>query len=720
MTRGAALERWYRTMVRYRRVVVLAWIVAAVLGAFGGAHLASLVSNTFTVPGTESDRVAQVLTAQFHDRSDGNFLVVAHRGDGADPALVATALRRAAAAVPTGTASPLEPAGPHLAIASVATRLPLAVAKRYTPAVRRQLLGLPGTHTYVTGAAALQHDLDPILAADLHHGEYELALPVALIVLLATLGLSLIVSLPLLFAGATIEVSLGAVYLVAQHLAVASYVSNLVELIGLGLAVDYSLLIVFRFREELRRTSDTNAAVIETMRTAGRTVLFSAASVALGLALLLVIPIPFVRSLGLGGLLIPLSSIAATLTLLPALLATYGRRGAARHRLPLPRMRRPRLARLVLARPLLTLGLASAFLLAAAAPVFWLRLTPGSLASIPRFPESVRGFRVLAEQGGAGALYPTQLLVDAGRAGGVSSPAVLAATERLVTELRVDSEVAAIEPYEPVADHGRYRELVVVGRQAYGAPPELRFVQRLRTTLVPEARFPAGTKALVGGGPAQGRDFLTRAYAFFPWLVAAVLLCTYLLLVRAFHSLLLPLKAIVLNVLSVAASYGVLVVVFQWGLGHALLGLYSGAQIEGWIPIFLFAILFGLSMDYEVILVSRMREAWESGLETDRAVGAGLERGGPIVSAAAVIMIAAFSGFVAGRIGDLQQFGLGLAAAVFIDATVIRLLLVPSLMHVLGRGNWWLPRWAARALRLEPVPLGEGREPVSLAPLENV
>jgi RND superfamily putative drug exporter len=689
-------------MVRHRRLVVLAWLVAAVAGAFGGAHLARLVSNTFTVPGTESDRVAQVLATRFHDRSDGNFLVVVRFSDPVAATRLPTALRRAAAAVPTGIASPLEPAGAHVAVASIATRLPLAVAKRYTPAVRRQLAGLLGVRTYVTGAAPMQHDLDPILAADLHHGEYELALPVALLVLLATLGISWIVSLPLLFAGATIEVSLGAVYLIAQHLAVASYVSNLVELIGLGLAVDYSLLIVFRFREELRRAPDTDAAVVETMRTAGRTVLFSAASVALGLALLLVIPLPFVRSLGLGGLLIPLSSIVATLTLLPALLATYGRRGTARHRLPLPRMRRPRLARLVLARPLATLVLASAFLLAVAAPVFWLRLTPGSLASIPRFPESVRGFRVLAGQGGAGALYPTQILVDGGRAGGASSPAVLAATRRLASELRLDGEVARIGPFQPVADHGRYRELVVVGRHAYGAPPELRFVRRLRGTLVPAALFPAGTSALVGGGPAQGRDFLTRAYSYFPWLVGAVLLFTYLLLVRAFRSLLLPLKAIVLNVLSVAASYGVLVVVFQWGLGHAVLGLYSGGQIDGWIPIFLFAILFGLSMDYEVFLVSRVREAWESGLDTERAVGAGLDRSGPVVSAAAVIMIAAFSGFVAGRIGDLQQFGLGLAAAVFIDATVIRLLLVPSLMHVLGRGNWWLPSWAARPLGLEP------------------
>jgi RND superfamily putative drug exporter len=693
-------------MVQWRRVVVALWLVGALVGALGGAHLAGIVSNTFSVPGTESDHVAHLLTERFHDRSDGNFLVVVRTGAADSRPRVQAALERATAAVPTGLASPLEPFAPGLEVASIATRLPLARAKHYTPAIRRRLAGLPAARAYVSGAAALQHDVDPILATDLQHGEFWLALPVALVVLLAVLGVSWIVTLPLLFAAATIEVSLGIAFALARHVTLASYVTDLIELIGLGLAVDYSLLIVFRFREELSRRPDTTAAVIATMLTAGRTVLFSGASVALGLALLLPIPIPFVRSLGLGGLLIPLTSLAATMTLLPALLAMYRRGGAARHRLLSSRLGRPRARMLglpgfVLARPALTLCIATATLLAAAAPVFWLQLTPGSLAEIPRFPESVQGFHLLAARSGAGALYPTQILVDGGRRGGADRPAVRVAAARLRSELRRDPEVAAIEPYGPTDRARRYREIVVVGRHDYGARQSLRLVQRLRGKLVPAAQFPAGTQALVGGGSAQGHDFLSRAYSIFPWLVAAVLCCTYLLLVRAFRSLVLPLKAIVLNVLSVAASYGVLVVVFQWGAGHAVLGLYRSGAIDGWIPIFLFAILFGLSMDYEVFLVSRMREAWDGGLATEHAIAAGLGRSGPIVSAAAAIMIATFSGFVAGRIGDLQEFGFGLAAAVFIDATVIRLLLVPSLMQVLGRANWWLPTWAARPLRVK-------------------
>ncbi|HEY6053281.1 MAG TPA: MMPL family transporter, partial [Gaiellaceae bacterium] len=204
------------------------------------------------------------------------------------------------------------------------------------------------------------------------------------------------------------------------------------------------------------------------------------------------------------------------------------------------------------------------------------------------------------------------------------------------------------------------------------------------------------------------------AYRYFPWLVLAVLVLTYLLLMRAFRSLLLPLKAVLLNLLSVAASYGMLVLVFKWGAGHALVpGIYHFQQIEGWIPIFLFAMLFGLSMDYEVFLVTRMRESWDHVQEHSRAVAHGLERTGRIITAAAVIMVAAFSGFVAGSIVGLQEFGFGLAVAILLDATLVRAILVPSLMAVFGRWNWWLPAHVARLARVEPSPL---ERPLAIPP----
>ena len=344
--------------------------------------------------------------------------------------------------------------------------------------------------------------------------------------------------------------------------------------------------------------------------------------------------------------------------------------------------------------PVAVLVPTTAVLLAAAAPVLFLRLTPGSLSSLPAKTEATRGLVVLRSAFGPGALTPTEIVVDAGGAGLARRPAVHAAVERLADGLVHDPEVYVVAlgsktPY--VSADGRFARLLVVGRHEYGEPASRRLVARIRGQLVPAARFPVGTEALAGGPPPQGVDFLARTYAFLPWLAAFALLLTYLVLARAFRSALLPLKAVLLNLLSVAAAYGLLVAVFHFGVGAGLLGVQRTAEIEGWIPVFLFAALFGLSIDYEVFLVSRMREEWDARRDNTVAVAAGLERTGRLITAAALVMAISFGGFVAGSVPGLQQFGLGLALAVLIDATLVRVLLVPSLMAIFGRWNWWLP-----------------------------
>jgi RND superfamily putative drug exporter len=419
--------------------------------------------------------------------------------------------------------------------------------------------------------------------------------------------------------------------------------------------------------------------------------------------------------MGVAGFLIPVVSIVAAVTLQPALLFFYGRRGIERKRIVRGEPVDPdsglwaHLARSIMRRPLVYLALGGGFLVLAALPAFALALTPGSSFGVPRHPQAMRGFDVLREAVGPGAVAPTQVLVDAHRPGGVRAPDVQAAVARLVPRLRDDPEIAAVY-FAPggrfVDASGRYAEVIAFTRHDYGEQPAQSFVHRLRSSIIPAARFPAGVDVLAGGGPPQGVDFLHQAYRYFPWLVLAVLALTYLLLMRAFRSVVLPLKAVLLNLLSVGAAYGMLVVVFKWGVGEDVLGLYSFAQVEGWIPIFLFAMLFGLSMDYEVFLVTRMREAWDAGADNTTAVATGLERTGRIVTAAALIMCAAFSGFVAGRIVGLQEFGLGLAVAIFVDATIVRTLLVPSLMALFGRWNWWLPAPLARLVRVEPSPFG--------------
>ena len=709
------LARTTRYALRHRRSVLAFWLALLVAGGIASTRLSPLLSNAFGVPGTDSARAATVLEQHFGDRGDGEYLLVFTTRRTVDPRLharVQATIDRAVLHVPSAHAGPVQRAGPHVLYDTVVSRLDLARAATYSPRLRAALHLPAAVHAYVTGQAAIQHDLDPVFSSDLRHGEFAIAIPAALAVLLLVLGLSAIVALPLLFAAATIAATLGVVFAMAHAVVMATYVTNFVELIGLALAIDYSLIVVYRFREELERYEAVEDAVVRTMTTAGRSVVFSGATVTLGLALLLFIPVPFVRSLGIGGFLIPLVSVAAATTLLPALLSLFGRRGSARIRVGGLRHRAGMagepgfwlwLARAIMRRPVLFLAAGAAVLLLAAAPAFALRLTPGSADGVPQTLPSVHGFDVLRSALGAGALSPTQVVIDTGRRGGAATPAASQAVARLTAGLRADPEVAAIRPLiEPT---GRYEELVVVGRHEYGRQQAQDFVARLRATIVPRSRFPMGTRVLAGGGAPQGVDFLQRSYHAFPLLVLAVLGLTYLLLLRAFRSLLLPLKAVLLNLLSVSASYGMLVVFFRWGVGARTLGLYRFDQIEGWIPIFLFALLFGLSMDYEVFLVTRMREAWDAGLDNTHAVAEGLERTGRIVTAAAIIMVAAFSGFVAGRIAGLQEFGLGLAVAIFVDATIVRAVLVPSLMAVLGRWNWWLPTRVARIARVSPSPL---------------
>jgi RND superfamily putative drug exporter len=648
--------------MRFRVLVLALWLVVLVAGVAGGNRLAPLLANSFSVPGTDSERARELLEQQFGERPDGTFTIVfrarSTRG-------LEARLKRAARVVPTGRPGRLHRAG-SIVFADVTTSLELQEAKRHTGALRRALRGSPPA--LVTGQPAVQADLDPIFAADLRRGE-AFAIPLTLLVLVALFGLSLAVAIPFVVAACTIAGTLGLLFLIAHEVSMVAYVRNLVELIGLGLAVDYSLLILYRYREQLAHGHATDAAVVRTMATAGRAVAFSGAAVAIGLGLLLVVPVPFIRSMGIGGLLIPVVSVTAALTLQPALLSVLGDRLAG----PVRGDRFwSRFATTIMRRPKTYLALGSAFLVALAAPALHLELTPGSLTGIPSSTESVRGYDALHDALGGGLVTPTHVVVADGGA---------AATRRLADELFRDPETLVVAsgrrpPY--VAGGGRYRQVILANRHEWGHAATRRFVQHLRNDLVPRAGFPAGARVYAGGAPPQGVDFVTRTYDAFPWLIACVVVFTYLVLLRAFRSAVLPLKAIVLNALSVAAAYGVLAEVFD----H---------PIEAWIPVFLFAALFGLSMDYEVFMVSRIREAHDAGKEDSAAVVHGLERTGRIVTAAAAIMVVAFLGFAVGRIEGLREFGVGLAVAVTLDVTVVRIILVPSAMAVLGRWNWWLP-----------------------------
>src|SRR5215510_3432855 len=324
------MARWTRVILRFRWPILAAWLGLLLLGIVATSKLPALLSNTFTVPGTDSERARTILQDRFGDRSDGEFLVIyrVRNGTAGVRLKLERSIRQAATAVPSGQATPLR-ARDGVVYGSILTTLNLAKAKGYTDDIRHALRAPPGVDAYVSGQPAIQGDLDPIFSRDLARGE-SIALPIALAVLLAVFGLSLAATIPFLFAAATITGTLGIVFIFAHYMTMATYVTNLVQLIGLGIAVDYSLLIVYRFREELGKGGSNDYAIVRTMATAGRAVIFSGATVAIGLALLLFMPLPFMRSMGVGGFLIPLVSIAAAATLQPALLSVYGRRGVKR------------------------------------------------------------------------------------------------------------------------------------------------------------------------------------------------------------------------------------------------------------------------------------------------------------------------------------------------------------------------------------------------------
>jgi uncharacterized membrane protein YdfJ with MMPL/SSD domain len=714
---------WARTMIRFRWAVLVAWLVLVLGAGYAASGLNALLTNRFVLPGAESEKAGDILGDYFGQKPEGSFSVVVEgRPDSASSLLAPTrvAAARAAGELPTGKLVDVRAVSDRVVTATIASELQPADAKSHTGAMRKALGEIAGAQTYLTGQSAIERDLEPVQNRDLFVGEVLIAIPIALVILIFVFG-TLAFLLPFMLAAVAIPVTLACVWVFANFMTLSTYLTNMVTLIGLGIAIDYSLLMVYRYREERKAGRGKEDAVAVTMETAGRAVVFSGTAVAIGLALMLAMPLPFMRGFGLAGLLIPLVSVLAAVTLLPVLLYWLEDRLDRVRLVPQRIIERredqeesfwARLAGAIMRRPALFAAGTVAFLVALALPVTALQLGPGSNEGVPQRLEAVRGLNVLAAEIGDGALSPTKIVIDTGRAGSARSPEIQADKERLATLLRTDPEITDVVADGPqtIDSSGRYIQVDAIGRHEYGLPESQEFVDRLRDEIIPAAGFPDGVDVLAGGGPAFGVDFLDITYGAFPWLVLAVLLLTYVLLVRAFRSLLLPLKAILLNLLSVGAAYGVLVLGFKFGLGEPF-GLTQFDQIEGWIPVFLFAMLFGLSMDYEVFLVSRMREEWDARHHNEAAVTRGLAKTGRLVTAAGLIMFAAFMGFVAGSIVGLQQFGLGLAAAILIDVTIIRALLVPSAMKLFGRWNWWLPEWAARIVRVQPSPLDGAAAP---------
>ncbi|MBV9472796.1 MAG: MMPL family transporter, partial [Solirubrobacterales bacterium] len=559
-------------VLSHRRIVLALWLALFVLGGVGAANVGSLLSNQFSVPGSPSQNGLTLLHDRFHERSDGAFTLVAQSTGGSlDMAAIEAAAQRGAAAVSGGKAGPALRAGSGVAYVEIDTPLENVAASNRTTAVRRAIGQVAGIRFYLTGFPAINHDTTPLYGKDLARGE-EIAVPIAVVVLafmFATLGAIVV---PLLFAAVTITTTLGLVWIVAHLTTMATYVTNIVSLIGIAIAVDYSMLVVFRYREELARTEDPREALLRTMTTAGRATIFSGLTVAIGLALLAFMPLPFIRSMGIGGLLIPLVSVAASATLLPALLSLLGRGVNRFSLLPSGMMARrtaadrgfwTRLARTIMRHPVPILVGAAAVMLAVAYPATQLKVTGGDNRGYPSGTEATDGLFLLERTLGAGSLAPNQILIDTGSARGAITSGVVAAERRLVALLYADpavnrSTIAApflttpqrahsaslLDPTEQIA------QIRAAAYQDSGTAQAMHLVHRIRDRYIPQANF--GTaRVLVTGAPAFGVDFVAKAYGAFPWLVAAVLVISYFVLLRAFRSIVLPVKAVFMNLLSV-------------------------------------------------------------------------------------------------------------------------------------------------------------------------
>ncbi len=679
------------------RVAVLAlWAVVVVLGALASAQLPGLLTTSLSVPGSSSAGADSILVRHFDDNVEGSFTVVVPRPS------ASTARSVAAVARGRGLRVFQERVVGGVLYANLTGRAGLARAAARTPALRAALASAGVAGALVTGPPALQNDLTPVLAGDLRRGEW-IALGAALALLVLTLGLCGALAVPLAVAVATVAGALGLVDLAARATTMVLYAPNVVELIGLGLAADYSLLTVHRHRAEVAR--DPRRALEAAMATAGRTVAWSATVVALGCAALLLAPVPLLRSLGLAAMAVPLSAALAALTLQPALLSLLGERGVrpvgprGLFAADAERGIWARAARAVTVRPRAALAGALVLLGACASGLALFSVTPASTSAIPASMESARGLHLVSVRVGAGVPTPIVVVVDAGARGRVSATAESRAITALATTISRDPDVAgaAIGDRAPFVDPThRYAQILAVARGAFGAPATRALVARVRADLA-RARVPAGTRLYLGGAPAQGADFLDRIYGAFPWIVALTLALALVALARAFGSVVAAALAVLLDLVSVAAAYGLTALVFATGLGHRLLGTYRVGQLEGWVPVVIFAVLFGLSSDYEVFIVSRVREAREAGAEGRAAVVEGVAATGAVVTAAAAIMVAALAGLAFGRVAGLQELGVGLAAGVALDATVVRGVALPAALTLLGPAAWWRPGRARSA-----------------------
>ena len=564
----------------------------------------------------------------------------------------------------------------------------------------------PGFDVSVTGQKTIDRDFNKLSESDLQKGELRIGLPAALIILLLVFGSVVAGLMPLMITLPSIVVALGLVALLAQVFNLSIFVVNMLTGMGLALGIDYALFVVSRFREERGRGREQMDAIAATAGTANRAVVFSGTTFVIAMFGMLIVPNSIMRSLATGAIVVGAVSVVASATLLPALLGLIGD-GVNRLRIPFFGRRsleqsNPEgrfwgaIVRGVLRRPGLSLALAIAVLLALASPVLGMHVGTSGVTALPDRFESSQGFAALQRDFPGATTSPVEVVV----ARGATDSASLAALARLRTQLASDPRFGA-----GTIGRSRDRTVAALAVPVRGDPSGDRAVaavRDLRDHIIPRTFGETDAEVLVGGTTSENIDYFDSVIGPAPWVIALVLGLTLVFLTVVFRSLVVAATSVLLNLLSVGAAYGLLVLVFQHGFAGGLFGFEQVDTIEAWVPLFLFSVLFGLSMDYQVFLLSRIKERYDElrararpgdDDPTTQAVVFGVASTARIITGAALIIVAVFAGFASGELIMFQQMGFGVAVALLIDATIIRSVVLPATMHLLGRWNWYLPHW---------------------------
>jgi RND superfamily putative drug exporter len=700
-----SLGNWCTT---HRRTVILSWIAALIAIGFLARSAGTSFSNNFELPSSDSERALTLLEKRFPARSGAEEQIVFKAPGGVRAPAVRRTMQHSFEEIArvtevSGVSSPYTH-GDNAAI-SPDGRIAFATVTFDDQTNKLDKANIKKTIEIAQGAAGPRVQVElggqPVEQVRQEEGDtsFFIGLLAAMVILLLTFGSVVAMGLPLLTALFALGVGLSLVTLGTHVFDTADFALQLAAMIGLGVGIDYALFIFTRFRNGLDDGMEPREAVVRAVDTAGRAVLFAGLTVIISLLGMLLLGVTFLYGVAIAAALAVAMTMIASLTLLPALLAIAGRR-VDRLRVPglgkrsggsLEQSRWYRWSHEIQRRPVAALVLSGGLLLVLCIPTLSLRLGSSDAGSDPAGSTTRKAYDLLAEGFGPGFNGPLELVAGLPRKG---DDAALIALARKAEGI---SGVVAVSP--PVLNPARDTGLIqVYPASSPQSEATTELLHTLRNDLIPPIEESSGATVYVGGTTAIFEDFGNVLAEKLPLFIGVVVLLSALLLMAVFRSILVPLKAMLMNLLSIGAAFGVVVAVFQWGWLGSVIGLDGTGPIESFLPVFLFAIVFGLSMDYEVFLMSRIHEEWEGSHDASRAVTHGLALTGRVITAAAAIMVTVFASFMLGEDRIIKLFGLGLSVAVLIDAVVIRTVLVPAIMQLFGARAWWLPAWLGKRL----------------------